>query len=121
MRLESWRAAHDHANHLAKAIMGAEETYDAVPWFWSDQYDLTLQVAGLPEPGHAEVTRAVEGGLILFQIAADGTLVSAAGAGPSNAVAKDIRLAEMMIARGTKPDPAALADPSTNLKALLKG
>ena len=49
------------------------------------------------------------------------TVAITAGAGPSNAVAKDIRLAEMMIARGTKPDPAALADPSTNLKALLKG
>ena len=121
VRLESWRATHDHASHLAKAIMGAEDTYDAVPWFWSDQYDLTLQVAGLPEPGHAEVMRPAGDGLILFQIAADGTLVSAAGAGPGNTIAKDIRLAEMMIARRISPDPAALADPSTNLKALLKG
>ncbi|MCC0029319.1 MAG: FAD-dependent oxidoreductase [Brucellaceae bacterium] len=120
VRLESWRAAHDHANHLAKAIMGADDAYDAVPWFWSHQYDMTLQVAGLPEPGHTEVTRPAGDGLILFQVAADGTLVSAAGAGPGNAVAKDVRLAEMMIARRARPDPAVLADPHANLKSLLK-
>ena len=50
---------------------------------------------------------------------ADGRLLEASGIGTGNTVAKDIRLAEMMIARGTSPDPAALADPATNLKKLL--
>jgi 3-phenylpropionate/trans-cinnamate dioxygenase ferredoxin reductase component len=48
-------------------------------------------------------------------------LIAAAGIGCDNAVAKDIRLAEMMIERGIAPDPRRLADPSVNLKALLRG
>ena len=56
---------------------------------------------------------------MLFHLAADGRLLAASGIGPGNAVAKDIRLAEMMIARRLHPDPAALAAPETNLKKLL--
>ena len=35
---------------IAKAIMGEKAVCDTVPWFWSDQYDLSLQIAGLPRP-----------------------------------------------------------------------
>ena len=56
---------------------------------------------------------------MLFHLAPDGRLLAASGIGRGNAVAKDIRLAEMMIARGLHPDPAALAAPETNLKKLL--
>ncbi len=49
LRLESWRAAQDHAEHVAAAMLGARAAYDKVPWFWSDQYDQSLQVAGLFE------------------------------------------------------------------------
>ncbi len=47
IRLESVQNAHDMANTVAKAIMGEKETYHALPWFWSNQYDLKLQTAGL--------------------------------------------------------------------------
>ncbi|GMN03385.1 NAD(P)/FAD-dependent oxidoreductase [Erythrobacter sp. MTPC3] len=47
IRLESVQNAHDMANTVAKAIMGDKQTYDALPWFWSNQYDLKLQTAGL--------------------------------------------------------------------------
>ena len=50
----------------------------------------------------------------------DGRLVSAAAIGPGNAVAKDIRLAEMLIAAQAEPDPAALTDPAVPLKTLLR-
>lgn len=122
VRLESWRAAQDQANHVAGAMLGKNDPYAKVPWFWSDQYDLTLQVAGLPEAGRASVRRDVgDDAFILFETGADGGLVAAAGIGRGNAVARDIRLAEMMIERGIAPDMARLADPSVNLKALLKG
>ena len=49
-----------------------------------------------------------------------GRLVAAAGIGPGNAVARDIKLAEMLIARRAAPDPAALADPGVPLKSLLR-
>ena len=47
IRLESVQNAHDMANTVAKAIMGEKEPYNALPWFWSNQYDLKLQTAGL--------------------------------------------------------------------------
>jgi 3-phenylpropionate/trans-cinnamate dioxygenase ferredoxin reductase subunit len=122
VRLESWRAAQDHGNHVARAMLGDDTPYEKVPWFWSDQYDLTLQVAGLPEAVRETIRRDLgDDAFILFQTGEDGTLVSAAGIGRGNAVAKDIRLAEMMMERGVAPDADRLADPSVNLKALLKG
>ena len=51
IRLEAWRNAHDQANHVAAQITGAPEPYQVVPWFWSDQFDLGLQIAGLPDRG----------------------------------------------------------------------
>ena len=47
IRLESVQNAHDMATVAAKAICGVMEPYDALPWFWSNQYDLRLQTAGL--------------------------------------------------------------------------
>ena len=47
IRLESVQNAHDMAATVAKAIMGEKEPYHALPWFWSNQYDLKLQTAGL--------------------------------------------------------------------------
>jgi 3-phenylpropionate/trans-cinnamate dioxygenase ferredoxin reductase subunit len=47
IRLESVQNAHDQAATAAKAITGAPQPYDAVPWFWSNQYDLRLQTVGL--------------------------------------------------------------------------
>ena len=47
IRLESVQNANDMANTAAKAIMGEPEAYHALPWFWSNQYDLKLQTAGL--------------------------------------------------------------------------
>ena len=122
VRLESWRAAQDHANHAARAMLGDETAYAGVPWFWSDQHDLVLQVAGLPEPGSEFHRRDLgAGAFILFQTEETGRLAAAAGIGTGNVIARDIRLAEMMIERGIAPDPARLVDPSVSLKALLKG
>lgn len=118
IRLESWRSAQEQGALAARNMLGADEPVSAVPWFWSDQYDLTLQIAGLAEGTDATVRRAVGEGFVLFHLAPDGRLLAASGIGPGNAVAKDIRLAEMMIARGMRPDPDAL-ESAPNLKKLL--
>lgn len=120
VRLEAWRSAQEHGALAARNMLGAGEAHGSVPWFWSDQYGLSLQVAGLSD----EATRAVrrnldDGAFILFHLKDDGRLVAASGIGPGNAVAKDIRLAEMLIAKSARPDPAALASPSFKLKALV--
>jgi 3-phenylpropionate/trans-cinnamate dioxygenase ferredoxin reductase subunit len=51
LRLESVQNAIDQAKAAAAAILGQEKPYDPVPWFWSDQYDIKLQIAGLHD-GH---------------------------------------------------------------------
>jgi 3-phenylpropionate/trans-cinnamate dioxygenase ferredoxin reductase subunit len=101
-------------------MLGAGAAVANVPWFWSDQYELMLQIAGLADGAAATVRRAMDdGAFILFHLDGDGRLIAASGIGPGNAVARDIRLAEMLIAAGSRPDPAALASPETKLKKLL--
>ena len=120
VRLESWRNTHDQAKIAASNMTGANAIIDAVPWFWSDQYELGLQVAGLADEGTTTVRRDVgDGAFILFSLADNGRLVAASGIGPGNSVARDIRIAEMLIARRAHPDPALLTAPETKLKALL--
>ncbi|CAN5285941.1 FAD-dependent oxidoreductase [soil metagenome] len=121
IRLEAWRNAQDQAAVAAHNMLGGDRVYDAVPWFWSDQYDLSLQVAGLPTEAVVEVVRSRPDGVqIRYGLDGSGRLVSAAGVGPGNAVAKDIRLAEMMIAKRVVATPAALADPTVNVKQFLR-
>ena len=120
VRLESWRNALEQGALAARNMLGAGESASAVPWFWTDQYDLTLQIAGLPDEGQRMVRRDLsESAFILFHLAGDGRLVAASGIGQGNAVAKDIRLAEMLIAKRVTPDPDALAQPQFKLKSLL--
>lgn len=57
MRLESVQNATDQARVAAGAACGKEVSYNAVPWFWSDQYDLMLQIAGLSQGYDEIVTR----------------------------------------------------------------
>ncbi|WP_018238316.1 NAD(P)/FAD-dependent oxidoreductase [Ensifer sp. BR816] len=120
VRLEAWRNAQDHGTLVAANLMGAAEPIASVPWFWSDQYELTLQIAGLADGATTTARRDMgDGAFILFHLDGEGRLIAASGIGPGNAVARDIRLAEMLIAAGCRPDPAALSSPKTKLKTLL--
>lgn len=120
VRLESWRNAQDHGALAARNMLGANDLFSAVPWFWSDQYDLSLQVAGLVDQGCSLVRRDLGPHAVLqFHLDASGRLVAASGIGPGNTVARDIRLAEMLIARRARPPVDALSEPKINLKSLL--
>ena len=120
VRLESWRNAQEQGQLAAANMLGGGEAHSAVPWFWSDQYDMTLQIAGLADDAVTTVRRDLgEGAFILFHLDAAGRLIAASGIGKGNAVARDIRLAEMLIAARRHPDPVALAAPETKLKTLL--
>lgn len=57
IRLESVQNAHDMAVCAARGVMGEDQAYNALPWFWSNQYDLKLQTAGLSLDYDAEVIR----------------------------------------------------------------
>ena len=122
IRLESWRNAQEQGLLAATNMLGGAEIHSAVPWFWSDQYDLTLQIAGLADGAATTVRRDMgAGSVILFHLDPDGRLIAASGIGSGNAIARDIRLAEMLIAARKHPSPEALADPGVKLKQLLAG
>lgn len=121
LRLEAWRNASDQAIVAVENMLGGQRPYEAVPWFWTDQYELNLQIAGLPHRGVSIVQRVPkENALILCHLDGEGRLVGASGIGPGNSIARDIRLLEMLIGKKVAPDPALLADPAFPLKSLLK-
>ncbi|MGO6879081.1 NAD(P)/FAD-dependent oxidoreductase [Rhizobium ruizarguesonis] len=120
VRLESWRNAQEQGTLAAANMLGLNEAVSSVPWFWSDQYDMTLQISGLAEGAAMHQRRDLgAGAFILFHLDADGRLIAASGIGPGNAVARDIRLAEMLISARAHPNPAALAASDIKLKSLL--
>lgn len=122
MRLEAWRNATDQANVATENMLGAAKSYMAVPWFWSDQYDLSLQIAGNPADGPDIVKRQTgEQSFVMFHRDHEGRLVGASSIGPGNSIARDVKLAEMLIAKRAAPSAEQLADPSIQLKVLLKG
>lgn len=115
LRQESWRHAEAQARHAAAALIDpALPDYDEVPGFWSDQHGTRLLVEGLPGEGR-EILRA-SATESSWHIAEDGRLVGAATIGDSKAMA----VARRLIAAGARPDPARLADPATDLRALLR-
>jgi len=105
---------------IAATLRGEPAVCDAVPWFWSDQYDLSLQIAGLPSLGSSVVIRKLEGeAAILFHLDPSGRIVGATGLGPASAIGRDIRIAQRLIAASATPGAAALRDPATRLRGLL--
>lgn len=118
IRLESVQNANDQANVVAKAVMGGTDGYDAVPWFWSNQYDLKLQTVGLsigydqmvlrgnPDSRSFSLVYLREGRVIALDCV--------------NMV-KDYVAGRALVAGGLSPDPAILADPDVALKTLAAG
>ena len=116
LRLESVGNAIDMAEAVANNMLGAEAPYVAAPWFWSDQYDCKLQIAGLNTGYDRIVTRGPEGEGVSFWYYGGDRLLAVDAMNDPRAYMVGKRLIEM----GKSPDPAAVADLATNLKALLK-
>jgi 3-phenylpropionate/trans-cinnamate dioxygenase ferredoxin reductase component len=116
IRLESVQNAIDQAELVAENIMGAGRDYVPMPWFWSDQYDCKLQIAGLNTGYQTIVTRKGEGDAASFWYYRGDDLLSVDAMNDPRAYMVGKRLIEM----GRSPDKAAIADPDTQLKALLK-
>lgn len=119
IRLESWQNAQYQAEAAGRTMAGVPTDYRMVPWFWSDQFDLNLQMVGVPESWDRLVWRGEpdpEAGFAVFCLA-DGVAVGASAVNLGKAVAPARKLLES----GARPDPAALADPGTSLKKVLKG
>jgi NADPH-dependent 2,4-dienoyl-CoA reductase/sulfur reductase-like enzyme len=116
VRLESWQNAQNQAIAVARGLCGGSEPYGEVPWFWSDQYDLNIQIAGLPEAWGTIVVRGemAEGKFIALNLE-DGLVT---GAVAVNAP-RDLRFARRLIETKRPVTAEALADISVPLKKLL--
>jgi len=115
VRLESVQNAHDQATCAALAILGRPQPYEAIPWFWSSQYDLKLQTVGL-SVGHDEIVMRGDPAARSFS-----AIYLRAGRVVAldcvNSV-KDYVQGRKLILGDVRPDRAALADPATPLKDL---
>lgn len=113
LRLESVQNAVDQARCVANVLAGKAEPYAEVPWFWSDQYDLKMQMAGLPAPDDEVVLRGrpEERAFSVFYLH-EGRIT---GVNAVNAGADYVR-GRKWIAEGRVVDPARLADPAIPIK-----
>jgi len=115
IRLECVQNAIDQAKHAALAMVGKPRTYAEVPWFWSDQYDLKLQIAGLARPTDTLVQRGDPASrkFSVFHLR-DGKVaaVEAVNAAP------DYLIGKKLIAEGKPVDAARLADTAIAIKTL---
>jgi 3-phenylpropionate/trans-cinnamate dioxygenase ferredoxin reductase component len=116
LRLESVGNAIDMAEAVAANMLGANEPYQAKPWFWSDQYDLKLQIAGLNTGYDRVVTRKGEGDAVSFWYYRDAKLLAVDAMNDARAYMVGKRLIES----GKSPEPEVIAL-APDLKALLKG
>ena len=114
-----WKAynAIDQAEVTAQNILGAKTPYQPEPWFWSDQYNVKLQIAGL-NTGYSDVVeRAVQtADSCSFWYYKDDTLLAVDAMNAPKAYMVDKRL----LGLGKSPPKAAISDPQTDLKSLLK-
>jgi 3-phenylpropionate/trans-cinnamate dioxygenase ferredoxin reductase subunit len=116
IRLESVQNAIDQAKHAALAMAGKPTPYSEVPWFWSDQYDLKLQIAGLAKPGDRIVLRGDPGQrkFAVFHLR-DGAVaaVEAVNAAPEYLIGRKL------IAEGSPVAPERLADTAIPMKNIV--
>jgi 3-phenylpropionate/trans-cinnamate dioxygenase ferredoxin reductase component len=115
VRIESVQNAHDQAKVAARSILGAPEPYDAIPWFWSNQYDLKLQTVGLCQ-GHDDIVVRGDPDARSFSLVylREGRVIALDCV---NAV-RDYVQGRKLILDGAAPDRSKLSDPAVPLKEL---
>ena len=117
IRLESVQNAIDQAETVAENMLGADRPYQPMPWFWSDQYDVKLQIAGLNNGYDHVVTRPGEkGGAVSFWYYNKASLLAVDAANDPRAY----MIGKRLIEAGKSPAIDVIEDPKTDLKALLK-
>jgi 3-phenylpropionate/trans-cinnamate dioxygenase ferredoxin reductase subunit len=117
LRLESWRHAQNHGIAVGKAMCGDAAPYDDIPWFWTDQHGVNLQVAGLPADAVQTVVRANTPPNVFTAVhtAEDGSVIGVTAANNP----REIRAGQALIRSRRPIDAAALADPAVPLQRLI--
>ena len=118
LRIESVGNAIDQAEVVAKNMMGGSVDYTPKPWFWSDQYDVKLQIAGLNigyDAVHVKTYADTPDARVHWYYQGDTLIaVDAINAG------RDYMVGKRLIEAGKSPAPEVMVDETTDLKALLK-
>ena len=116
VRIESVGNAIDQAEAIAINIAGGDTPYMPKPWFWSDQYDCKLQIAGL-NIGYTDVyVRKGDAGVQSNWYYKDATLLAVDAMNDP----RNYMIGKRLIEAGRSPDPTLITDPATDMKALLK-
>ncbi len=117
LRLESWRHAQNHGIAVGKAMCGDTAAYDDVPWFWTDQHGVNLQVAGLPADAARTVVRqgGAPGSFVAVHLAEDGSVIGVTAANNP----REIRAGQALIKSHKPVDAAKLTDASVPLQRLM--
>jgi 3-phenylpropionate/trans-cinnamate dioxygenase ferredoxin reductase subunit len=116
IRLENVGNAIDQAEAAAAMLMGREAPYRAKPWFWSDQYDTKLQIAGLSAGHDLIVTRHGASGAISFWYYRNAALIAVDAMNDSRAY----MAGKQLIHAGRSPGPEIVANSAIDLRSLLK-
>lgn len=118
IRLESVQNAIDQAEAAACNIMGTNTDYVPNPWFWSDQYEVKLQIAGLNMGFTDLVVRASDDPTVVSHwYYKDDTLLAVDAMNDP----RNYMIGKRLIEAGQSPEKSAIADPATDIKALLRG
>ena len=117
LRLESWRHAQNHGLAVGKAMCGDATPYDDIPWFWTDQHGVNLQVAGLPADAARTIVRVNEPpkAFTAIHIAEDGCVIGVTAANNP----RDIRAGQALIKSRRPVSEAALANATVPLQSLI--
>jgi 3-phenylpropionate/trans-cinnamate dioxygenase ferredoxin reductase subunit len=115
LRLESVHNAQEQAKTAAATILGRLEAYAQVPWFWSDQYDLKLQIVGLSSGADQTVVRGDPDSRTFAAFFLAGGRLTAVYAINSP---REFMLSKRLIAAGVRPDPSVLADTGMPFKEI---
>ena len=116
VRIESIQNATDQARVIAKCIAGNKTSYESVPWFWSDQGEYSLQMAGLSNNSDQFVTRGdpADGSFSVYHFSEKSMQSVDSVNSP-----KDHMVARKLIDKGLSPSPEQAADTTFELKSLL--
>ncbi|MFC0385653.1 NAD(P)/FAD-dependent oxidoreductase [Muricoccus vinaceus] len=117
LRLESWQNAQNAAIAVARNIVGKPAPHSEVPWFWTDQHGLNMQIAGLVSDTLPWIARGTPGEGPALRLQMDGSRpVAAIGIN----AARDLRFIKELMLLGAEVSPQLLADPTAKLADLVR-
>jgi 3-phenylpropionate/trans-cinnamate dioxygenase ferredoxin reductase component len=113
--METWQHAQNHGVAVGRAMAGDPRPYDDLPWFWSDQHGVNLQVMGFPEEGgHVTMRHLNNGGFVMVYQADDDRIAGVVGFDSG----REVRALQAVIQSAQPVDPAVVANPDIPFRHL---